>query len=326
MQHRICFTGSHNAPEVKQAMERYMQDRGFALEMVTMKTRDAYEWKEDLADYDIIISNGEKYDAGTIGYLSGKLKMISRCGLGYDEIDIEAAGKLGIPVTNCAGTMSDSVAETALAFMLNLTRRYPEHNRNILSGAWSDGKPGRQLAGKTVGFVGFGSIARKLAQYLRGFGCELIACDSFWDEGRAAALGVRRCTLEEVAADSDFVSLHVPANAETKGMINKGFLSTMKRSAYLINTARGPIVDEADLVDALRLGSIAGAGLDVFENEPIGADNPLLTMGNVFLTPHIASLAIEATIEAGEMACENALRFIEGKPLQTQVNRMYMEI
>lgn len=325
MSYRICFTGSHNKESVKQAMVEYMKEKGYKLDLLTMKTRNAFEWKEELKGYDVIISNGEKYDRDVIEYLSGNLKMISRCGIGYDEInydeiDLNAAAEFGIPVTNCAGTMAGGVAEAALLLMLNLTRRFHIHDANVRAGKWSNGFVGHQLEGKTIGLAGFGAIARRLAKYLQGFSCKILAYDKFFNEEAAKELNVKQSSLEEIAEKSDFISIHIPSNAETKGMFDKKFFSMMKPSAFLINTAQGAVVNERDLIDALQNGVIAGAGLDVFEKEPADIENPLLKMDNVFLTPHIASTTYEAVTEAALRACENAVLFLEGKKLPTLLN------
>ena len=297
-----------------------MKIKGYQLDLLTMKTRDAFEWKVDLKDYDVIISNGEKYSRDTIDYLSGRLRMISRCGIGYDEIDLNAATEFGIPVTNCAGTMGGGVAETALLLMLNLTRQFHVHDANVKAGKWNNGFVGHQLEGKTVGLAGFGAISRKLAKYLQGFSCEILAFDKYFNAEFAEELGVRQATLAEIAGKSDFVSLHIPANNETKDMFDEKFFSMMKPSAFLINTARGAIVNEKDLIKALQNKAIAGAGLDVFGKEPVEADNPLLKMDNVFLTPHIASSTYESVTEAGVRACDNAIAFLEGRELPTLLN------
>ena len=150
MDHKICFTGSHNHESVKQAMVKFMGKQGYRLDLLTMKTRNAFEWKEDLKGYDVIISNGEKYGRDAIEYLSGDLKMISRMGIGYDEIDLIAATDFGIAVTNCAGTMTGTVAEAALLMMLNLSRRLYIADADVKAGKWNSGFIGHQLEGKTV--------------------------------------------------------------------------------------------------------------------------------------------------------------------------------
>ena len=321
---RICFTGSHNAPRIKQEMADYMVSKGYTLDMLTMKTKNALDWKEDLKSYDIIVSNGEKYGPEVMDYLSG-LKMISRCGIGYEEIDLEAAAQRGIAVTNCAGTMASGVAETALLLMLNLCRRFHEQDANVKAGKWQNGYLGAQLEGKTVGLAGFGSISQKLAQYLGGFSCKILAYDLNFNEDAAKRLNVTKATLDEIAAQSDFVSLHVPSTPMTKGMFNKDFFSKMKPTAYLVNTARGAVVKESDLVDALRSGAIAGAGLDVFEVEPTTPDNPLLKMDNVMLLPHIASATYESVMEASIRSLDNVIEFIEGKTVARILNPAYID-
>lgn len=325
MDYKICFTGSHNKDQIKQAMVEFMKEKGYKLDLLSMKTRNAFDWKEDLNGYDIIISNGDKYNKDTIKYLSDHLKMISRCGIGYDEIDIAAATEFGIPVTNCAGTMTGGVAEAALLLILNLSRRFHIHNADIKSGKWSNGFVGHQLEGKTIGLAGFGAISRKLAKYLQGFSCQVLAYDKYFNKEAAKTLDIIQASLEEIAEKSDFISVHVPSNNETKGMFDEKFFSLMKPTAYFINTARGAVVNEKDLIKALQDGTIAGAGLDVFEKEPVEADSPLLRMDNVFLTPHVASSTYESFTEAGLRACENAIAFMEGKELVSLINPGYKE-
>jgi D-3-phosphoglycerate dehydrogenase len=322
---KIAYTGSHFPEKVKQGIQDYMTGKGYSPDMITLKTRDAWDSREALKEYDIIICAGEKYSEETIVYLSGsnkKLKMLSRHGIGTDEIRKDIAAKLGVAVCNAAGTLSACVAECALALTLNVLHGYNALDGDIRNGVWR-GSFTSELRGKTVGLIGFGGIAQYFARYLVAFDCEILACDPYFNEIIANKSGVKKSTLEEIREKSDVISLHVPLTDETRGMINMDFMSKMKSNAIIVNTSRGAVINEKDLCEALETGIIAGAGLDVFEKEPVEASNPLLKMRNTMLLPHVASHSCESQLDAGIMACRNAAAFIEGREPESLLNPEY---
>lgn len=242
------------------------------------------------------------------------LKMISVAFTGVDHIPMEVCKQRGILVCNCAGYSTKAVAELVFGLVLGLARRIPACDGAARHGGTKAGLVGFELAGKTFGIVGTGTIGLRVAALARAFGCKVIAY-SRTEKPEALELGVQYLSLEEVMAQSDIVSLHVPATAETKGLISAEMIARMKPSALLINTARGPVVDSAALAEALKAGRIAGAGIDVFETEPpIPEDHPLCSVPNTLLTPHVAFATEESMVLRAEMVFENVRLYLNGTP------------
>jgi D-3-phosphoglycerate dehydrogenase len=241
---------------------------------------------------DAIYAKGMKFSAKMIGALS-KAKIIACATVGVDYVDVTAATAKGIPVTNCPDTFIEEVADHAMMLLLAAHRRCIEQDRMVREGRWGEGRPQLlkvpRLMGSTLGFVAFGRVARLTAMRAKAFGLRMLAYDPFVDELTMSALGVVPASLDQVLAESDFVSMHAPDTAETRKMLTTKHFARMKKTAIFINTGRGPTVDEAALIAALQSGQIAGAGLDVFEVEPAAKDNPLLSMPHVILSPHNAS-------------------------------------
>ena len=249
-----------------------------------------------MAGYNAIIAFGEYFTKTVFAALKWRLKLICRFGLGYEKVDLAAAAA-GVCVTNTAGTMADSVAELSVLLMLECCRRVAKQDGKMQKGIWELGFQGSQLSGKTVGLIGFGNISQRLARICRGFGCDVIAYDIAFNETAAAQIGVAKAALDEIASKSDFISMNVPLSPSSRHMVDGNFLRKMKKSAYLVNTSRGPTVDEQALIAALDNGVIAGAALDVFETEPLEAESRLRGRDNVILTPHYASFTREAYME-----------------------------
>ena len=244
-----------------------------------------------------------------------RLKVIGRIGIGMDQVDVAAARDCGVTVVNAAGTQAAAVADHAMALMLCLARNVVASHTSLLAG---DRRPpwdfmGLELEGKSLGIIGFGAIGRRLAQRGFGFGMTVQAYDPYVPSDAIEEAGVTPVGLAELLAGSDFVSVHVPLTDETWHLIGADELATMRPTAYLVNTARGPILDEAALVAALRDGVIAGAGLDVYEEEPLAPGNPLLALDGVVLTPHIAGWAIEAQVRTQESVVKDAARVLRGE-------------
>jgi phosphoglycerate dehydrogenase-like enzyme len=238
----------------------------------------------------------------------GSLKLISVWGTGTDNVDLAAARELGIRVANTPGVSAIAVAEHALMLILAVARQIVQVDRQVREGNWPRAMV-TQLHGKTLGLIGTGAIGREMARLGRGVGCRIIAW-TFHPAGTVAEW-VR---LEDVFRLSDIVSVHVRQSPETTGMIRREHFEMMQPKAIFINTARGAIVHEPDLIHALRTGRIAGAGLDVFESEPLPSNSPFLTLSNVVLTPHSAGITPEATEAGIAMAIENIFQFIDGHP------------
>ncbi|MBM3139715.1 MAG: C-terminal binding protein [Chloroflexi bacterium] len=226
---------------------------------------------------------GEKVLAGC-----PDVKVAVRYGVGFDNIDLDAATARGVVVCNVNDYCIDEVATHAFALLIALNRKLTLHDRAVRRGERAPLPPTGPLRGETLGLVAFGKIARAVAERARGFGLQVIANDPYVDPAIAERAGVRLTSLEEVMRTSDYVSVHTPLNVETRGLIGAAQLALMKPTAYLVTTCRGGVVEERALFEALRDGRIAGAGVDVWDPEPVRADHPLLTLDNVIATPHSA--------------------------------------
>ena len=254
-----------------------------------------------------------------------RARLLANFGVGFNHIDVEAAKARGLAVSNTPDVLTDATADLAMTLLLCVTRRAGEGERHLRSGAWTGWRPthmlGTQVSGKTLGLVGMGRIARAVAQRAHhGFGLRVIFHDPYPPAPEVArSLGAEpRERLEQVLEEADFVSLHCPATPETRHLMNAERLALLKPGAYLINTARGDVVDEAALVAALRGGRLAGAGLDVFEREP-EVSSELLALENVVLLPHLGSATRETRVAMGLRALENLRLFFQGAPLRDKV-------
>lgn len=239
------------------------------------------------------------------------LKVISRYGAGVDRVDLNAAKAKGIKVTNTPGTNSVAVCELAFGLILSLARSVPQLNSAVKNGEWLRNN-GIELKGKTLGIVGFGAIGKNLALRAKAFGMDVIAFDPYLDKTFANEHGIKENTLEGLISSSDFISLHVPLNEQTKHMIGKEQFERMKDGAYIINTARGGLVDEAAAAEAIRQGKLGGIGLDAYEVEPV-TDSPLIGLENVVMTPHTGAHTNEAIGAMGMMAVDNLIAVLDGK-------------
>jgi lactate dehydrogenase-like 2-hydroxyacid dehydrogenase len=254
-----------------------------------------------------------------------RARILANFGVGFNHIDVTAAKQRGLTVTNTPDVLTDCTADLAITLLLMVARRAGEGERHVRAGAWTGWRPthmlGTKVSGKLLGLVGMGRIARAVARRAHhGFGMRVIFHDPYPPRPEdARALGAEpRATVEEVLREADFVSLHCPATPETRHLINAERLRLMKRSAFLINTARGDVVDEAALVEALRSGVIAGAGLDVYEREPAVSPD-LLAMEHVVLLPHLGSATQETRVAMGLRALENLRLFFAGQAVRDRV-------
>lgn len=251
------------------------------------------------------------------------LRVVANVAVGYNNIDVGAASRRGIVVTNTPDVLTETTADFAWALLMAVARRVIEADRFVRSGRWKTWDYnlllGSDIHGKTLGLVGFGRIGRAVARRARGFGMRVLYHDALRAEPAAEQeVGATFTPLDDLLAQSDFVSLHTPLLAETRHLINERALRAMKKTAIVVNAARGPIVDEAALVRALSEGWIAGAGLDVFENEP-QIHPGLLPLTNVVLAPHIASGSSETRLAMATLAVRNCLAVLDGKPPLTPV-------
>jgi glyoxylate reductase len=289
---------------------------------VDLWNRDCPMGRQDLLErvvgVDALISLlTDKIDAELMDKAGPSLKIISNYAVGFDNIDLDEAKKRGIVVTNTPSKeVNEAVAEHTWALILALSRRIVEADEATRRGGYYGWDPdiflGRSLVGKTLGIIGLGNIGTMVARRAKGYEMNVIYNKHNPDPEAEKELGVKFASLDELLSTSDFVSLHVPLTEETRGLINKETLGKMKRGSYLVNTARGPIVCEQDLAEALRTGVLAGAALDVFENEP-NINPELLAMENVILTPHIASSTWEARLKMTDQAVSAILDFFSGR-------------
>ncbi len=252
------------------------------------------------------------------------LLLIARTGIGVDNVDLDAATARGIVVTNTPDGPTESTAEHTVAMLLALAKRLPQGMANMAAGEWGPRRPplvGIEVRGKTLGLVGFGRIGRRVAEVCRvAFAMRVLACDPVVTPEQAAAVGVELTDLETVVQEADFLSLHAPATPATRRLLNRERLGRMKPGAILLNLARGPLVDEAALLEALETGQLGGAGLDVFDPEPPAVDSPLRRHPAVIATPHVASLTVEGRARMERMAVERLLAFFRGEVPADVVN------
>ena len=253
-----------------------------------------------------------KFDDAVFAALP-ELKFLTVMGTGTDNIDLEAARRHGVVVSNTPTAPTVSVAEHTVALALALTKNLAPMDRALRGGEWRH-LPGIELREKTFGFIGLGLIAAEVAPVVRALGMRLVGWSFTADEDRARRLGVQLLELDDVLRSADIVSLHLRASSRTAGFIGRRELGLMQPTAYLINTARGAIVDEAALVDALAARRIAGAAIDVFQHEPLPADSPFLALENVLLTPHVAWVTDAGTARMARHPVDNILAFLGGKP------------
>jgi len=266
---------------------------------------------------------GESIFAGCPGLVG-----IVRTGIGLDTVDIPAATRHGVGVAHVPDFCYDEVADTAMTLLLAVARKVRLADRHVRGGSWSPGAllPMRRLRGQTMGLVAFGHIARMVAERARGFGLQVIAFDPYVEAPAMAKLGVEKIdTLEHLLARSDIVSLHTPLTDETRGLIGRTAFASMRPGAILINTSRGKVVDEPALIDALRSGRLAGAGLDVLWTEPPAKDNPLFAMDNVVLTPHYASSTVEAIDDLAAKVSRQIVQYLRGEWPTYLANRAVKE-
>ncbi len=253
-------------------------------------------------------------DPMTKRVLSGadRLKVVARAGVGYETVDVEAATARGIVVTSNPGVNRYAVAEWAFSLLLSCSRKIVENLSEVRQGGWKRHQ-GHDLMGSTLGIVGLGAIGKELAVRARAFGMRVLAHDLVQDTAFAAWNQVSYVSLEQLLTESDYVSLHLFLDERSRHLINAERLAMMKPTAYLINTCRGGVVDTEALCQALREGRIAGAALDVFEEEPLGADSPLRQLDNIYMSPHAAGTTAETQVASGRMAAENVLRVLTGQ-------------
>ena len=273
----------------------------------------------------------EKIDKEVINAAGPRLRGICQVAVGYDNIDVEAATKKGIYVTNTPGVLTETTADYAFALLMATARRIAEADRYVRSGKWKIPWGlmmllGQDIWGKTIGIIGMGRIGTAVARRAKGMNMKILYYDVVRNEKAEKELGAKYVDLETLLKESDFVTLHVPLLPSTRHLINEERLKLMKKTACLINTSRGPVVDEKALYKALKEGWIWAAGLDVWEKEPTDPDNPLLKLDNVTASPHIASGSIATRTKMALMAVENMIAILEGKVPPNLVNKEVLKV
>ena len=267
-----------------------------------------------LLEFDAVIVRSQPKITAAVLESPGKLRAIARAGVGVDNIDVPAATRKGIVVMNTPGGNTVSAAEHTVALMFALSRKIPAADAVMKAGGWDRNKfVGTQLTGKTLGVVGLGRIGREVARRAKGLDMTVVALDPFVTAAKAAELGLETATtLDELLPRVDYLTIHVPLSAETKSLVGARELGLMKKTACVLNVARGGIIDEAALAEALNSGTIAGAGVDVFTTEPATPDNPLLKAPNIVLTPHLGASTVEAqenvAVEAAQLIADFLLK------------------
>ena len=274
---------------------------------------------ENVGDAEIVLCNKTPFTADIIRACPN-LKYIGLCATGYNNVDIKTCNELGITVCNVPAYSTAAVAQLVFSFILHFASRTSAYNKFVQSGGWIKSEtfsdflyPIQELAGKTIGSIGYGSIGRKVAHIAQAFNMNVIVnTRTAKQDGSVKFVG-----LKELFSEADVITAHCPLTEETKGLINKETLSYCKPSCVIINTSRGPVVNEQDLADALNNGTIAGAALDVLCQEPMSADCPLIGAKNCIITPHIAWAPLETRERLVKIAAENIKAFIEGNPINT---------
>lgn len=265
----------------------------------------------------------DKIDAELMD-LNPRLKVISNYAVGYDNIDIPAATARGIPIGNTPGVLTDTTADLAFTLLMASARRLQESIDYVRAGKWKTWGPmlltGQDIHGATLGIVGFGRIGQGMAKRASGFGMRVLYYDVHRRQDLEKSMGVTFADMDTLLRESDFITMHTDLNESTRHMLNAATFAKMKRTAYVINTSRGPIIDPQALYDALEAGKLAGAALDVTEPEPIPMDSPLLKLPNCLIVPHIASASVATRAKMAQMAAANLVAGIRGDKLPTCVN------
>lgn len=314
-------------------VSRIIPDAGLKL---IREFTDAEVWPEPLPPSPAVLAEKIAHVDGLVSLLTDKLdgpvldkapklKVVSNFAVGFNNIDVKACTERGIAVGNTPGVLTDATADMAFCLLIAAARRVVEGHQYTVSGAWKTWEPlghlGQDLAGRTLGIIGMGRIGYAMAKRCHGgWGMKVLYFDLYENKQAKTDFGARKVDLDTLLAESDFISLHADLNDTTRNIINRTSLKKMKKSAVLINTARGPLVDQNALAEALQAGTIFAAGLDVTEPEPPMMDDPLLKMPNVVIAPHIASATVQTRNQMAEICARNLIAGLTGQPLPAWVN------
>lgn len=305
---RVCIL-AEDVSSVDPCTVALLRDHDFEVKEIphnrALLQEEVYDF---IREADAVIAGSERYDAALLDKLPN-LKVIARRGVGFDNVDVTAAEQRGIRVTRTVGAVEEAVAELTMAFVLDFARLVPQQDMAMKQGHWKR-MLATGLSGKTIGLVGFGGIGQEVARRAGAFGMRVIYYSRRRRMTEEKMLGAEYVELPELLRESDFVSLHCPLTEQTYHMIGEKELHSMKPTAILINTARGPVCDEEVLARALQQGIIRGAAVDVFPREP-ETDSPLLSCENVILTPHIATFTRDAFVKMNNMAAQSIIDWLE---------------
>ena len=310
MSHKV-LSAARSFGKVSKEPVRYLESRGFEVVFTDLPQPLS---EDDLAGIikgmDAIIC-GNDYVTKKVFQAADRLKVVSKHGVGVDRIDLEAAAEYGVVVTNTPGANTEAVAELAVGLIFALSRQIVQAHFSTREGAWSR-FVGKEILGKKVGIIGLGRIGRAVARRMKALGGEVIAYDVIRDDEFAAKMEIKYVELDELLGQSDIVTLHIPVTKGTENFLDRRRIGAMKRGALLVNTARGELVDEEALAEALKAGYVGGAALDVYKKEP-PKGSPLLGLDNCITLPHIGAYSREALERMGMMAAENVVAVITGK-------------
>ena len=307
---KVLVTAQHFMPEAQQILREAGAEMEFVQEPIT---EDSLVKRFGVGDVAAVVLRGSKPFTARVLGAAGGLKIIAKNGTGVDSVDLNEAAQRGITVAVAAGANADAVAEHSVAMMLSLVRGLGALDRKVRGGGWEGSAyQGRDFRDSKVGIVGYGSIGRSTARLAAALGAQVIVFDQARSEADEFAL---ESNFDALLQRVDILSLHCPLTEQTRGLIGRREIALLKPGALLINTARGPVIDEAAMIEALRSGHLGGAGLDTFEIEPIAAGNPLLALDNVILTPHVAGVTRNAALQVATTTAQNIVDTLAGSPL-----------
>lgn len=308
-----------------QSFARLDEADDVAYDLVTGLTPETLA--ERIVGYDGLIVRSSVKVTEAVFAAADKLKVVGRAGVGVDNIDINAASMKGVIVMNTPGANTIATTEHAFALMLAICRHLPQAHMTMKAGQWNrKAFIGHQLYRKTVGIIGIGRIGARMALRCQAFGMEVLAYDPYLSDEVAHELKIKPVDLPELLANADFITLHAALTSQTEKLIDADAIAQMKDGVYLVNAARGALIDQAALVDGLKSGKIAGAALDVFTDEPLSPDNPLLALDNVILTPHIAASTVEAQRDVGTQIVDQVIEALRGREFRNALNMPIVDI
>lgn len=316
MEKKVLIT-SRSFGKIGDSARRILEDAGIQIHNISVGF-DQEEFERIIPEYDALIIGAHDFSEADMERCPN-LKIICKHGVGLDNIHLQKAKELGIAVCNAPGTNSGAVADLTLGLMLSVCRKIGHSSALVRQGLWKS-HIGQDVCNKTLGLLGFGAIAKNVARRAKGFDMQVLAYDPYVKELPAEFEGyVKLCSFQEVISGCDILSVHMPLTPETKYIVSYDAIAQMKDGAYIINTARGGIVEEKALYDALVAGKLSGAAMDVVESEPMNAEHPLLSLDNVVVTPHIGMYSEEAINAVSVICAQNVVACLEGGQMRNQV-------